>query len=78
MQEQKIKRLLSSELGNRFGYFLAAAAFLYVLFSLIVYAVPSLQPWHRLAFAPIRLVAMAPLPSLTLRCSPTALAVMAA
>ncbi len=62
MQERKIKRLLSSQLGNRFGYFLAAAAFLYVLFSLIVYAVPSLQPWHRLAFAPIRLVAMAPPP----------------
>ncbi len=58
MKEQQLRKLNFSTIGNRLGYLLAGSSFLYVLFSLIVYAVPSLQGWHDLAFAPLRQIAM--------------------
>ena len=58
MKDRKIQNFLFSDIGNRFGYLLAGLSFLYVLFSLVVYAVPSLQEWQGLAFAPIRQLAM--------------------
>ncbi len=49
---------VGSDISNRVGYFLAGPTFLYILFSLVIYAIPSLQDWHPLAFAPIGQVAM--------------------
>lgn len=54
MQSRKRKTMLFSAIGNRLGYLLAGTSFLYILFSLIVYAIPSLQDWQPLAFVPIR------------------------
>ncbi len=58
MSDRKTKKVPASEISNRLGYLLAGSSFLYVLFSLVVYAVPSLQEWRSLAFAPIRQIAM--------------------
>jgi len=58
MSNRKTKKPPASDISNRFGYLLAGSSFLYVGFSLLVYAVPSLQEWRGLAFAPIRQVAM--------------------
>ncbi len=51
-------KLFDSPVFNRFGYLAASTAFLYIFISLVIYAVPSLQAWHWLAFAPVRQVAM--------------------
>jgi hypothetical protein len=45
-------------IGNRIGYLLAVTSFLYILLSLVIYALPSLQAWQNLAFAPIGPLAM--------------------
>ncbi len=45
-------------IGDRLGYLLAVTSFLYLLFSLVIYALPALQEWQSLAFAPIRHLAM--------------------
>lgn len=58
MSDRKTKKPPASDINNRLGYLLAGSSFLYVCFSLVVYAVPSLQEWRGLAFAPIRQVAM--------------------
>jgi hypothetical protein len=45
-------------IGDLLGWILAVTSFLYLLFSLVVYAFPALQEWQGLAFAPIRRLAM--------------------
>ncbi|WP_216904681.1 hypothetical protein [Synechococcus sp. CCY 9618] len=50
--------LRSQPIAARLGWLVAGAAFLYILFSLVVYAVPSLGEWQGLAFAPIRPLGM--------------------
>ncbi len=58
MSDRKAKTLPAFDISNCLGYLLAGSSFLYVFFSLVVYAVPSLQEWRGLAFAPIRQIAM--------------------
>ncbi len=44
--------------GEGLGYLLAIGSFLFILLSLLIYTVPSVQEWQSLAFAPIRRIAM--------------------
>lgn len=58
MQNQKLKSFIFSKIGQRLGYLLARTSFLYIVFSLVVYASPALDKWQSLAFAPVQRIAM--------------------